>query len=243
VIVGGAIGVGIVGTGATLWHTYSTFASNKDFQHSMDATFKSSDQRTLNTSIRTTSNVLGPEAFDYAIGLAGGPGNLFRPKLTNYLSTIPYVAKLSQYFRPSRSAFWTTEPYHQFTPMPKATGGNTVEMYFKHDVTLHAHVASNSAMLRANGIEYVVNTNKNGIDLASFVSDSGKQIIKGRSQEKLPLEVSINPETGTTKVKGYGKTWEYQYSEKNRIKNPNAYEWLSCRQCNPFKKPKHPWFK
>ena len=243
VIAGGAIGVGIIGTGASLWHTYSSLASNKDFQHSMDAVFRSPDQRTVNKSIRTVSDALGPEVFNYTIGLAGGLGNLFRPKLANSLSIIPFATKLSQYFRPTRSAPWTIESYDQFIPMPKSVGGNTVEMYFKHDVTLHAHVSANSALLRADGIEYVVNTNKHGIDLASFISKSGKQIIKGQSQEKLPLEVSINPETGVTKVNGYGKTWEYQFSEKNRIENPYAYEWLSCRNCNPFKKPEEPWFK
>ncbi len=235
IIAGGAIGVSVVGTGASLWHTYSSLASNKDFQHGMDAVFKSSDQSTLNKSARTASDALGPEAFNYAIGLAGGLSSLFRPKLANSLSTIPSVAKLSQYFRPSRSAFWTTEPHSQFMPMPKATGCNTAEFYFKHDVTVHTHNSANSAMLRAGGIEYVLNTDKNGVDLASFVSASGKQIIKGRSQEKLPLEVSINPETGVTKVNGYGKIWEYQYSAKNSTKSSNSQLWFSCRQCNPLK--------
>ena len=243
IIAGGALGLGVIGTGSSLWHTYSNIIGNKNFQNSMDAAFKSRDQNTLDANIRTASNVLGPEAFNYAIVSAAGLGSLFRPKLATTISTIPWVSKLSEYLPLSKLGFKTNETYAQYIPMPKATGGNTVEMYFKHDVTLHAHISSNSAMLRAGGVEYVVNTNKNGIDLASFVSDSGKQIIKGQSQEKLPLEVSINPETGITKIKGYGKTWEYQYSEKNRIKNPNAYEWLSCRRCNPFEKPKGYFFK
>jgi hypothetical protein len=234
IIASGAIGVCVIGTGASLWHTYSSLSSNKDFQNSMDAVYKSGDQPTLNTSISTASNAIGPEAFNYAIGLTGGLGGLFHPKLSASISTIPYVAELSQYFRP-KLTFGTAERYSQYIPMPKPTGSGTVEMYFKDGSTLHAHPFGNTAMLRAGGVEYVVNTNKNGIDLAAFVSPTGRQIVKGLSQEKLPLELYIDTIAGRTKVTGYGKTSEYLHSPKDN----KSWEWFaSCRKCNPVKKPK-----
>lgn len=160
VIVGGATAASIALTAASLWHTSVKFFSDKKLMDSLDAVYKSGDKHTIDNSQKVAANIIGPEAFDYGIGIAGGFAGLHAPKLSEKLPLNLVKDKLKP-----------------FIPFAITPSGDQVHMIFADGSEIHMH--GKQAIYYADGKEYQLKVNKNGIDMSALGSLAGHQVLKG----------------------------------------------------------------
>ncbi len=72
ILVSGATAASIALTAASLWHTSVQFFANKKLMHSLDSVYKFDDKHTMDVNQKIAADVMGPEAFDYGLGIASG---------------------------------------------------------------------------------------------------------------------------------------------------------------------------
>jgi len=215
-IVGGATAASIALTAASLWHTSVKFLGDQKLMHSLDAVYKSGDKHTRDTSQKVAADVIGPEAFDYGIGIAGGFAGMYAPKLSEKLP-LNFV----------------TDRLKPFIPFAITPSGDQVHMVFADGSEIHMH--GKQAIYYTDGKEYQLKVNENGIDMCALGSLAGRQVLKGARNDSAPgvdntIKVDINPTKGKTELFTVipASSVRSEYDKKNRS------DWLfsSCEECH-----------
>ncbi len=214
IIVGSATAASIALSAASLWHTSVKFFTDKKLMHSLDAVYKSGDKHTMDSSQKVAADVIGPEAFDYGLGIAGGFAGL---KLSEKLP----LNFVSSNLKP-------------FIPLAKTYTGDAVHMIFTDGSAIHIH--GNQAIYQSGGWEYDLNINNNGIDMNALGSITGHQVLEGtrRGHDVTGsgnnfIKVEVDPETKTSSV--LSATPASYMRKEHSFDQPFGWIWSSCKQC------------
>jgi hypothetical protein len=215
VVVTAATAASIVGTTAALWNTYVKLSSDKKLQQSLDAVYKSGDKQTVDANAKVAAEIIGPEAFNYGLAVAGG---LYGSKVAENVPLNFLTGKL----RP-------------FIPVARTYSDDAVHMTFADGSAIHVH--GEQAIYQTHGWEYDLKINNNGIDMEALGSIAGRQILKGsrsgdstKSGAENYIKVDIDPKKNSTKLSGEVAP-SYVDAEKFD-KHQSGWIWSSCKQCS-----------
>lgn len=214
----GATGVAVVvTTTGALWNTFIRLAHNEALQKSIDLAYKSGDQRSLTESMQGAASVLGPEAANYGLALAGGlAGGFIGSKAISELGWNDLTSGL----RP-------------LIPIAYGTANGAAEMKFADGSIIHMH--GGQAIYQIGGLEYVLKPNPRGINMSILGSIAGRQVIKSwhdspHGELPKPFEANINPKLGVTKVTEVTGTIRYDH---RKIAQHLSNWFPSCHECGP----------
>ena len=215
IIVSGAMATSVALSAASLWHTCVKFASNKQLMHSLDSVYKSGDKQVKEKSQKVAADVIGPEAFDYGLGIASGFASMYAPKLSEKLP-LNFV----------------TDKLKGFIPFAHTMSDDPVRMNFKDGSQIHMH--GSQAFFEKDGKEYQLKINNNGIDMSVLGSLAGHQLLKGvrngpGSDIDNAIKIDIDPKKQNTKLFTYmPASYEGEKYDKS-----NGAGWFlnSCNQC------------
>lgn len=217
IIANGAIFLGAAATGTALWGSYKKLERDKQLREAMSAVYKLGDLKTMTSSMQAAADIIGPEAFNYGLALLGMRAGVVGPGTCANLRHTYYANKLKP-----------------FLPMPEITPFRAVEMRLADGSSLHVH--GQQAVFRIGGKEYAINVSgRHGIGVGLRGSYLGRQVLRA-NHGRDSLEIDINPEIGTTKVKG---RFPMEYKHSDLVdKKPSAFS-VICDECRSFRRSMH----
>lgn len=206
VIAGAAIGGAVIGTGIAIKESFEKLWKDEKLKGAMSDVYNSGDIQTMAKSLGVATDVIGPEAFNFAIdlgGLRGGAKGFHHYKLN----------KLSP-----------------FLPMPEITPFRAVELRFADGSVLHAH--GKQAILQSPAGEAGVRVfNNRTIDLTVKKSERGREFLTGHAVNGKPFTIDIDPRAGITKATA-DRAVQFKHSEVGT--RPTPFPQL-CDECRPLK--------
>lgn len=210
----GAFLAGTVAYAGSLWNSYTRLANNLKLRHAVDAVYKSGEPSIMQNSLRVASDVIGPEAFNYAIVMAGVRGGVGPKSLPTFCDNY-FGNKLIPRF-----------------PIPEAKDlpFGPVEMRFRNYSSLHMH--GENGIFRIGEDEWKLNVIDRQIELGIRSSLFGRHVLSSKIGTS-PLRVDMNPRTGLISIQEGNHLLEFKHSDlwdKTLPRFPR-----SCTECQPLR--------